>query len=226
MNTAKQNTQFGSESSNAMPVSSSKHTALNELRNAAIGQNYAIKFTDDALGVVAFLQVTDAGPVYMVGFSGKRTKPDFNYRFRSIEQADRYQESWYQGLVRRATAKAEQKAERAAKLAQPHPLAVGDVLVASWGYEQTNYDYYQVTRLVGKQSVEIRSIAKQAKESSFMQGDCVPLKGAFKGEPMVKRVGENGTVKVHSWGVWASKKESLTVAGIEIFKPDNYTAYA
>lgn len=85
------------------------------------------------------------------------------------------------------------------------PLTVGDILVASWGYEQTNYDYYQVTRLVGKQSVEIRELARQAAESGFMQGDCVPVKGAFKGELMVKRVNEHGRVKVHSWGLGLRK---------------------
>ena len=226
MNTAKPNPQSGSESSNAMAVSDSKQAEVNALRKAFVGQKYGVKFTDDSLGAVAFLQVTEAGAVYMIGFSGKRAKPDFHYRFRSTEHADRYQDSWHKGLVSRATAKAERKAEKAAKSAQPHPLAVGDVLVSSWGYEQTNYDYYQVTRLVGKQSVEIRELARQAAESGFMQGDCVPVKGVFKGEPMVKRVNEHGRVKVHSWGVWASKKESVKVAGVEIFKPDHYTAYA
>ena len=43
---------------------------------------------------------------------------------------------------------------------------------------------------------------------------------------MVKRVNENGTVKVRSWGVLAYKKESVKVAGVELFKPDHYTAYA
>ena len=226
MNTAKPNTQSGSESSNAMTGSNSKQAEVNALRKSFVGQKYAVKFTDDSLGAVAFLQVTEAGAVYMIGFSGKRAKPDFHYRFRSTEHADRYQDSWHKGLVSRATAKAERKAEKAAKSAQPHPLAVGDVLVSSWGYEQTNYDYYQVTRLVGKQSVEIRELGQQAAETGFLQGECVPVKGRFKGEPMVKRVNENGTVKVRSWGVWAYKKESVKVAGAEIFKPDNYTAYA
>lgn len=226
MNTAKPNTQLGSESSNAIPVSNAKQAEVNELRKAFVGQKYEVKFTDDSLNVIVFLQITESGMVYMIGFSGKRAKPDFHLRFRSIEHADSYHESWHKGLVSRATVKAERKAEKAAKSAQPHPLALGDVLVSSWGYEQTNYDYYQVTRLVGKQSVEIRELARQAAESGFMQGDCVPVKGVFKGEPMVKRVNEHGRVKVHSWGVWASKKESVTVAGVEIFKPDHYTAYA
>ena len=226
MNTAKPNPQSGSESSNAMAVSDSKNSKINAIRKGSVGQKYMVKFTDDSLGAIAFFHVTESGAIYMIGFSGKRVKPDFHFSFRSTDYADRYQETWHKGLVSRATDKAERKAERAAKLAQPHPLAVGDVLVSSWGYEQTNYDYYQVTRLVGKQSVEIRQLGRQAAETGFLQGDCVPVKGLFKGEPMVKRINENGSVKVRSWGVWAHKKESVTVAGVEIFKPDHYTAYA
>ena len=49
---------------------------------------------------------------------------------------------------------------------------------------------------------------------------CVPLKGCFKGEPVVKRVNERGAVKVFNWGVWARKKESVKVADMECFEPD------
>jgi hypothetical protein len=226
VNTAKSNTQSGSESSNAMPVLNQKQDEINALRRAFTGQRFTESFTDYSLGAVAYLQTTDTETVYMLGFSGKKSKPDFHYRFRSLEQAEKYRENWHQGLVSRARAKAERQAEKAAKRAQPHPLKVGDVLVSSWGYDQTNYDYYQVTRLVGKQSVEIRELGRQAAETGFLQGDCVPVKDFFKGEPMLKRVNENGSVKVHSWGVWASKKEAVKVAGVEIFKPDHYTAYA
>lgn len=112
--------------------------------------------------------------------------------------------------------------------AASHRLAVGDVLFSSWGYEQTNVDYHQVTRVVGHRSVEIRKIARQAVESAqAMTGECVPAKGKFIGEPMVKRVNDQGLVKVQSWGVWASKKEPvITAAGLEVFKPDHFTSYA
>ena len=55
MNTAKPNTQSGSESSNAMAVSDSKQAEVNALRKAFVGQKYGVKFTDDSLGAVAFL---------------------------------------------------------------------------------------------------------------------------------------------------------------------------
>ena len=99
-------------------------------------------------------------------------------------------------------------------------------MVAAWGYDQTNYNYYQVTRLVGKYSVEIRELCQQLQQTGCLEGDCVPVKNQFAGEPMIKRVNEYGAVKVRSWGVYARKKESIKIGDMEIFKPDHYTAYA
>ena len=35
---------------------------------------------------------------------------------------------------------------------------VGDVFVATWGYEQTNNDFFQVVSLAGKSSVRVRQV--------------------------------------------------------------------
>jgi hypothetical protein len=98
--------------------------------------------------------------------------------------------------------------------------------MAMWGYDQTNVDYYEVIRPIGKCSVEIREIGVLREETGWLQGNCTPCKGHYKGEPMVRRVLDGKSVKVRSWGVWAHKKESRMVSGVEIFQPDYWTAYA
>lgn len=231
MNTAKSTTQSGSKSSNPMVALNSKKQEQQERVSASravfAGQKFTVIFTDVSLGIVVFRQVMDSGKIYMMGFSGKRTKPDFYFGFSSLEKSDSYIQAWHKALINYAARKAERRAVKATKMAQQQTdLVVGDVLVASWGYEQTNYEYYQVTRLVGKRSVEIRELCKFSEETAWLQGDCVPVKNHFKSEPMIKRVDESGAVKVRSWGVYASKKESLRVASVEVFKPDHYTAYA
>lgn len=40
-------------------------------------------------------------------------------------------------------------------------LEVNDILYASWGYEQTNIDFYKVKRLVGKTMVELVKVANK-----------------------------------------------------------------
>jgi hypothetical protein len=84
-----------------------------------------------------------------------------------------------------------------------HTLKVGDVLYSSWGYDQTNIDFYQVTRLVGKQSVEVREIASESTyEDRFMSSEKRARPGVFlAGDPKVCRVvsGGNNTIKVSSY---------------------------
>lgn len=70
---------------------------------------------------------------------------------------------------------------------------VGDILVSSWGYGQTNVDFYKVTKLSpsGK-SITIQSIKSVTTETGFMSGNSVPAVphevSDYKGEPMTKRV--------------------------------------
>ena len=40
-------------------------------------------------------------------------------------------------------------------------VKVGDLFVSSWGYEQTNVDYYQVVSVHGKSSVRVREVRPQ-----------------------------------------------------------------
>ena len=45
-----------------------------------------------------------------------------------------------------------------AKAANKFGVTVGDIFSASWGYEQTNNDFFQVVELVGASSVRVREV--------------------------------------------------------------------
>lgn len=173
----------------------------------------------DEIGVTVFASVDG---LLVMGFSGKRQKPDFHIRFGEKERAENHVSSWLDGLMIRAQ---EKRALRQKRSETPNPLVVGDVLRSSWGYEQTNVDYYEVTAVVGKHTVEIREIARESENTECMQGVCVPCPGKFIGESMRKRVDDRGGVKITSFS-WARKVESKIVGGIKVFKPDAWTAYA
>lgn len=51
-----------------------------------------------------------------------------------------------------------------AKAAPAHGVKVGDLFYITWGYEQTNNDFFQVVALVGNQSVRVRQIIPEAVE--------------------------------------------------------------
>ena len=58
----------------------------------------------------------------------------------------------YAEKVRKEEPKKETKKENI------YGVKVGDIFCASWGYEQTNNDFFQVIALVGKQSVRVREV--------------------------------------------------------------------
>ena len=74
-----------------------------------------------------------------------------------------------------------------------HDYKVGDILVASWGYDQTQNDWFQVVGLKDK-AIVIREIAGKSVDDSH----AVAVPDHFVGAPMVKRVSSGGYVKIHS----------------------------
>lgn len=81
-----------------------------------------------------------------------------------------------------------------------HSLKVGDILVSSWGYDQTNIDFYLVIAS-NPSTVKIRQLAQRTTEDGFMCGQTVPILGQFKEDSkvMLKRP------RVYEWrGEWHS----------------------
>lgn len=66
---------------------------------------------------------------------------------------------------------------------------IGDIFVATWGYEQTNADFFQVVGLT-KSGVKVRHIEDKKTESSpqAMSGYAMPLKNNFDGPIKTKRL--------------------------------------
>lgn len=194
-------------------------TRLKPTRDAYIRKDYQEILRDDALGV---LVLADASGDVVQAFGGRRQEPDFHKRFRNKERADFYVDAWYKGIQQSELAKVER---RAALRDAPNTLQLGDILKTTWGYEQTNVDYYQVTAVFGK-SVEVREIdAKVVKTTGDMSGQCVPVPDQFIGLAMRKRVDARGAVKFPSTGGWAYKKMFTIVDGVKVFEPDSFTTY-
>lgn len=82
-----------------------------------------------------------------------------------------------------------QSAKQAIRANMQHGFEVGQIYYDSWGYDQTNIDFYQIVEVKAK-SVVIRSIGGE-----FVPGtqgmDCSnvrPVKDSFSGEPMQKNI--------------------------------------
>lgn len=146
---------------------------------------------DDALGV---LVVASADRLKVMAFKGRKKRHDFYFRFPTQERAEQYVADWLREIE-------EQAARARARREQPHPLTVGQVLVSSWGYDQTNIDYYEVVGLAGAHFVLIRPIRAEVKGycGQAMSGLCVPVPGDYQGEAIRRRASAEGAVKLDSF---------------------------
>lgn len=200
-------------------------TKLTPTRYIPEGSN---KLASKISGAVAYLYASPLGKPCAVGYVGKSTKPAFHNSFRDQARRADSVAQWMKSQDEWAQHKATRKAEQKAKLAQPHGLKVGDVLTGQWGYDQTNIEFWQVTKLVGKRTVEIREIGCESVDTEFMQGKAVPLPDSFTSKaPEIRRVSENNSVKLFDFGCYLHKADAYTVGGKVVgYRPQHWTAYA
>lgn len=61
-----------------------------------------------------------------------------------------------------------------------HGVKVGDIFCASWGYDQTNVDFYEVTKLIGKHTVLIKELGQERTSGDYaFTGETTPIKGKY-----------------------------------------------
>ena len=105
-------------------------------------------------------------------------------------------------------------------------LKKGDVLGAIWGYSATYIDYYLVTKLSGKKSVELIKIGDKIERSKINGTNSVPDLSKKIGDKFTRRImtHNNRAVKIddHSF---ASKLKYELVGGEKVYKPTPVTCY-
>lgn len=70
-----------------------------------------------------------------------------------------------------------------------HPFKAGDILYQSWGYDQTNIDFFEIIEVLPK-SVRIRPIGQNTVPGSngFMCENVTPAHGCFTGEEIIRPI--------------------------------------
>jgi hypothetical protein len=120
---------------------------------------------------VAYVSVMNPEKGYwqVVAYRGTAGKPEFNYSFKNREQAEKKVGDWFQSL----SAHRDYVNQLRETHNQPHTLKVGDIITNSWGYDQTNVDWYRITRTT-QHFVWLKPIAAHVEENGFMSGPSVP----------------------------------------------------
>ena len=94
----------------------------------------------------------------------------------------------------------------------------GDILFSSWGWEQTNIDFYEVVKATEK-TVTIREIRGEHVYSGDMTGTSFPIIGDFKGPELRRKVISNGSSPFISINSYAN-------AYLYTGKPKKFSCYA
>jgi hypothetical protein len=131
-------------------------------------------------------------------FIGRRGKPMWHYSFKDAAAGAAKVLSSVESLRQSNESRAALKAQRN----KPHSLQVDDVLVSSWGYEQTNVDWFKVARIVGPHMVELVKIGSQYLDDSMGfsdRGKCIPDSDRPIGEPFRKRADGNNHIRLSSY---------------------------
>jgi hypothetical protein len=110
------------------------------------------------------------GKLLGIGFWGTSAKAHSHYSYRTEDQRNQAIEQFKQSVERSLALKTTQKAAIAAT---PNPYKVGDIVNTSWGYDQTNVDFFIITR-VSAGCVWVRPVVQDFEATGFMCGQCWP----------------------------------------------------
>lgn len=221
---------------------------LNFPREFYYPKDSTLTHSDDAGNAVFCYE--SGGKLYAVGFGGKAQKPAFHYRFKTESTRAEYSAQF---MTNRAEILKRAQENRAARASFKHDVKIGDIFCSTWGYEQTNVDYYQVTKLCGQSMAEVREIGRLSEETGFMSGSCVPNPGGFLQDPAfddqgrpaydadgnrvysprkpkrIKIRGSAGSEPFFSVASYASAfriKPIEPAPGLKVYEPSHWTAYA
>lgn len=133
-------------------------------------------------------------------------------RFLSEERRDAYIAQIVKHYEQDETRRALLKEEKAKMILN---VKAGDFFYTSWGYEQTNIDFYQVTRVSGQRIYFKKVYNEEVRATGWACGDVVPMPDSFKGEEFFSYLGRGLSVKIndHYARPWDGK-------------PKRYSSYA
>ncbi len=120
-------------------------------------------------------------------------------RFRTVERMHEYfTKEWFASTEKHINAEiAAKKARQEARASFVNPFKMGQIFYDSWGYDQTNVNFFQITE-VGRKSVKIREIAQAVtREAGFMCEYVKPVPSEFIGDEMTKLISIDRSGKPH-----------------------------
>jgi hypothetical protein len=199
---------------NLFAIDQTRKTTPSALRQQRVEARYipALATKTDYPAIDGVVYLSDrAGGFFALGYIGHKQNPSFNFRFRTEEHRAQYIARWVTETLAITTRKRERAEEKRNAV---HTLKVGDVLYGTWGWEQTNVEYFEVVGIVSDKTIEIKSIAHSTTTTGFDCGDTIPIQGRFTSPVMRCRAIGNrissGKGRLCGAGLWDGKSVGAT----------------
>lgn len=124
--------------------------------------------------------------IHLMIWQPKAKKPYFNYSVKP-ELADKWVKEADERLVAHKQMIEARKEKRKPTEEKLKTIKLGDIYYTSWGWEQTNIDFYQVIEMKGA-SISLRKIStRMIEQDSWGSGKVMPVKDKFIEEKFTKR---------------------------------------
>jgi len=146
--------------------------------------NYKIELTVNVKGQL----VARLSKFITVGKNKGTYKHIEGFYFKDAERREQWVKEKVKNISANIEGNQERKAKNKAAIGQ-HTFKIGDVLYQSWGYDQTNIDFFEVVG-IGEKSVKVRAISQNMVEGSdgFMCENVTPAIGEYTGQIETKIV--------------------------------------
>lgn len=175
---------------------------IDALRDKRFIPDNATEERHDDLDMVFYVYQNEANINVLICYEGRRIKPTFSYRFIFEAKLNSYKKT---RILKRRTEIAKKQERQQEQRQFKTALKVGSVLTCSWGYEQTNVEFWKVIEKKSDKTVVIRELAgrladKSESSSMNMAGFVVPTEQFISGrEPVKKRVLVGNVIELKSF---------------------------
>ena len=158
-----------------------------------VPENAVALTNEEAKTVVYLYEAYDK--VVALAYSGKRMKPDFHYNYKTPEAREiavnKYVDGKLKQIADKLAYKEEQKTRNKERFAS---VKIGDIFHSSWGYDQTNCDFYKLIELKGTKGTfmsigNIDTERPSGYDSAYVKAD---VNGKTYGEPFTKLLKGDG----------------------------------
>jgi hypothetical protein len=145
-----------------------------------------------------------------IAFAGKAQKPLWHHNFATSERRDQY---IIETMKARKGIRKRKEAATTARREYKHDFKVGDIFSTSWGYDQTNVEFYEVVEVRGAILV-VREIGQNVVSEGSGSDKVTAVPGKFIGKPLrVRPTAGYVTIEGHHASKWTGGAKYKTAFG-------------